>query len=85
LPVFWLIRYISVCVCDMTIAPRIASTAANNLRWRNCPDKIHYKSHYDLRNSALVLFEITANYLFSQSRLQTLIFKIPAFYRPLPN
>jgi len=30
LPVFWLARYISV--CDVTIAPRIASTAANKLR-----------------------------------------------------
>ena len=66
------------CVCDVTIAPKIASTAANKLRWRICPDKIHYKSHYNLRNSALVLFEVTANYLFSQYRLQTLIFKIPA-------
>jgi len=35
-------------VCDVTVARRIASTAANTLRWRNCPDKIHYKSHYDL-------------------------------------
>jgi len=26
-----------------------------------------------------------ANYLFSQYRLQTLIFKIPSFYRPLLN
>jgi len=36
----WLItfRY----VCDVTIAPRIASTVANKLPWRNCPDKIHY-------------------------------------------
>jgi len=36
----WLItfRY----VCDVTIAPRIASTLANKLPWRNCPDKIHY-------------------------------------------
>jgi len=33
----------------------------------------------------LVLFEVMANYLFSQYRLQTLVFKIPAFYRPLPN
>jgi len=30
--VFWLSHYISVCVCDVTIAPRIASTAANKLR-----------------------------------------------------
>jgi len=66
------------CVCDVKIAPKIASTAANKLRWRNCPDKIPYKGHYNLRNSALVLFEVTANYLFSQHRLQTLIFKIPA-------
>ena len=86
LPVFWLLlRYISVCVCvcDVTIALRIATTAAHKLRWRNCPDKIYYKSHYNLRNSALVLFEVTANYLFSQYRFQTLIFKIPAVYRPL--
>jgi len=33
----------------------------------------------------LVLFEVTVNYLFSQHRLQTLIFKIPAFYRHLLN
>jgi len=31
-----------------------------------------------LRNSALVLIEVTANYSFSQYRLQTLILKIPA-------
>jgi len=38
--------------------------------------------NYDLRNSALVLFESTANYLFSQFRLQTLIQNtglLPAF------
>jgi len=35
----WLIRF--PCVCDVAIASRIASTAANKLRWRNCPDKIH--------------------------------------------
>jgi len=78
MPVFWLIRYISVCVCDVTIAPRIGSTAGNKLRWRNCPHKIHCKSHCDLRNSGLVPFEVTANYSFSQYRLQTLILKIPA-------
>jgi len=48
-------------MCDVTIAPRIGSTAGNKLRRRNCPDKIHYKSHYDLRISALALFEVTAN------------------------
>jgi len=32
-----------------------------------------------------VFFEVTANYLFSQFRLQTLIFKIPDFYLPLLN
>jgi len=47
----------------------MASTAANKLRGRNCPDKIHYNSYYDLRNSALVPFEFTANYF---------IFTIPA-------
>jgi len=31
-----------------------------------------------LRNSALVRFEVTANYLFSKFQLQALIFKIPA-------
>jgi len=35
-------HYISVYVCDVTIVPRIASTAANKLRWRNCTDKNHY-------------------------------------------
>jgi len=40
--VFWLAHYISVCVCDVKIARRIASRAANKLRWRNCSDKIHY-------------------------------------------
>jgi len=44
------------------------STAANKLRWRNYPDKIHYLSHYNLRNSALVLFKVTVNYLFSKYR-----------------
>jgi len=38
-----------------------------------------------LKNSALVRFEVTANYLFSKHQLQALIFKIPAFYRPLLN
>jgi len=38
-----------------------------------------------LRNSALVLFLVTANYLFSQYWLQTLNFKIQAFYRLLLN
>jgi len=44
-----------------------------------------------LRNSALVRFEVTANYLFSKYRLQALIFKIPASaklvvkYRPSGN
>jgi len=46
----------------VSIAPRTVSTAANKVRWRNCPNKIHYKSHYDLRISALVPFEVTANY-----------------------
>jgi len=68
LPYFgWFVTF--RCVCDVTIAPRIASTVANKLRWRNCPDKIHYKRHYDLRNSALVSSEVTANYF---------IFTIPA-------
>ena len=31
LPVFWLDHCISVCVCDVTIAPKIASIAANKL------------------------------------------------------
>jgi len=31
-------------VCDVTIAPKIASTAANKLHWKNCPYKIHYQS-----------------------------------------
>jgi len=67
------------CVHDVTIAPRIATTAANKLRWRNCPDKIHYKSHYNLRTSALDLFEVTEKYLFSQYRLQTLVFNTGLF------
>jgi len=79
----WLITF--WCVCDVTIATRIALTAANKVRRRNCPDKIPYKSHYNLRNSALVLSEVTPNYLFSQFWLQTLIFKIPAFYQTLLN
>ena len=36
----WIIAF--RCVCDVTIAPRIASIAANTLFWRNCPDKCHY-------------------------------------------
>jgi len=44
-----------------------------------------------LRNLALVLFEVSANNLFSKYRLQALIFKIPASaklsvkYRPNGN
>jgi len=30
--VFWLAHYISMCMCDVTITPRIASTAAKKLR-----------------------------------------------------
>ena len=56
-------------VCDVKIEPTIASTAANKLRSRNCPDKIHYKIHDDLRNSALFRFEVRAN---------NFIFTIPA-------
>ena len=40
--------------------------------------------HYNFR-SALVLFAVTANYLFSKYRLQALVFKTPASYRPLLN
>jgi len=36
----WLIAF--RCVRDAKIAPRIASTAANKLRLKNCPDKIHH-------------------------------------------
>jgi len=64
LPYFgWFVTF--RCLCDVTIAARIATTAANKLRWRNRPDKIHYKSHYDLRSSALVPFEVTANHFIS--------------------
>jgi len=38
-----------------------------------------------LRSSALVLFALTANYLFLKYRLQALVFKILASYRPLLN
>jgi len=44
---------------------------------------IVFFSQYNLRNSALVLFEVMANYLFSKYWLQALIFKISAFYWPL--
>jgi len=37
------------------------------------------------RNSAFVLFKVTANYLFSKYRLRALIIKIPTFHRPLLN
>jgi len=40
---------------------------------------------YNLKKSALFLFEVTVNYLFSKYRLKALIFKIPVFYRPLLN
>jgi len=58
---------------------------SNELRWRNCPDKIRFKSHHNLRGSASVLFAATANYLFSKYRFQAPIFKIPASWRPLLN
>jgi len=45
-------------VCDVTIAPRIASTVAKKLCWRNCPDKCHYWSYYNLRNTSLVFFKL---------------------------
>ena len=40
----------------------------NELRWRNCPDKFHYQSHYSLRSFALVLFEVTSMPLFLKYR-----------------
>jgi len=66
-------------VCDMPFVARIASTAANKLLWMNCPDKTHYCSQYNLRNSAFFLFKVaTINCLFSKNRLRALIFKLPA-------
>jgi len=38
------------CVCDVTIAPRIASTAANKLQWSNCSDKFRYTSYSSVVN-----------------------------------
>jgi len=38
-----------------------------------------------MRISALVLVAVTARYAFWKYRLQALIFKIPASYRPLLN
>jgi len=38
-------------------------------------EKIYSKSCYYLTNSALVFFEVTANYSFSYYQFQTLIFK----------
>jgi len=35
----WIITFRSV--SDVTIAPKIVSTAANKLRWRNFPHKIN--------------------------------------------
>ena len=52
----WLITFL--CVRDTKISPTIASIAANKLRWKNCPDKIHYQGHYNLRNSALVFSKL---------------------------
>ena len=46
-------------------------------------NKIQYLSHCNLGRSTLALFAVTANYLFSKYRLQALVFKIPASYRPL--
>jgi len=68
----WFITFRSV------IALRFESTAANKLRWNICPDKIHYWTHYNLINFALVLFEVAESYLFSTYWLQAVIFKIPA-------
>jgi len=43
LPVFWLAHFITFgYVCDVAIAPTTASTAANKLCGRNCPNKIDY-------------------------------------------
>jgi len=60
----------------VTIAPRIASTAGNKLREETVLTR--FTTRVIMRNSALVLFEVTANYSFSQYRLQTLTLKIPA-------
>jgi len=49
---------VSVVEVQVTISPNM------ELRWRNCPDEIHYQSHYNLRSSALVRFAFAANYLF---------------------
>jgi len=48
-------------------------------------DKFHYKSHYNLGSSALILFWVTPMHLFSKYRLHAQIFKIPVPYQPFLN
>ena len=62
------------CMRGVTNAPGIASTVANKLRWKICSDKIHYKSHINLRNAALVLF-----------KLRQIIFTLTASDTDFPN
>jgi len=59
------------CVCDVTIAQRIAPTAANKVRYRNCPDKCHYYSYYNLRNSALVFLKLRQIICFQNTGFDT--------------
>ena len=81
----WLITF--RCMCDVIIAPRIASKAANKFCWKNLSRQVSLLESLWFEKSCVcsVLFEVTANYLFSKYCLQALIFKIPAFYWPLLN
>jgi len=84
LPVFWLIRYISVCVWrDNRTKDCVNSSKQTSLKKLSWQDSLQESLWFE--HSSLVLFEVTANYLFSHYRLHTLLFKTPAFYGPLLN
>jgi len=68
------------CVCDVTIAPRIASTA-NTFRWRNC-------GLTRFTTTVVIIWEILGWFFLKLRQIILFIFKIPAFrhwfskYRP---
>ena len=52
-----------------TVEAQVTICLYMELHWRNCLDKIHYQSHYNLRTYALVLCAVDR---------KLFIFKIPA-------
>ena len=76
--------HFGACVCDVIIAPRIASTAANKHRWRELSWQDSLQETLWFEKFCVSSFWSYGK-LFSQYRLQTLIFKVPAFAKLAVN